>query len=138
MDDSNELDDEYPVIDPAHIHFSPSVEHLVEIAKAITTKLDAMSPEERAEHETTRRFRCAREDEELLAALSPEERQRILERREEFHDRMWGSRPIWLGYRTILDALRVPYPAQASGASAALRAMRGRRYRRPRPRADGW
>jgi hypothetical protein len=75
------------------VTFTPTIEYMTEIVGKIAAELDAMSPEERAEHESTRRLSDNQADQDLLAALSPEERQRVLEIREAFHDRLQAPKP---------------------------------------------
>jgi hypothetical protein len=118
--------------------FTPTVEHLAEIGRKIAAELDAMSPEARAELQTTERFQQQKEDEEHLAALTPTERQRVLDMREQFHDRLRAPKPIkLLSHETFFDFLKGGVQQEAVGAEAALRTARGRNYRRPKPRADG-
>jgi hypothetical protein len=114
---------------------------MAEIVEKIIAERDAMSPEARAELETTERSRNQKADEELLAAMSPEERQRVLDAREGLHDRLRVARtdkaPIELPRKPGLELTFPRTPAEVLGAEAALEALRKRSYRRPKPRADG-
>jgi hypothetical protein len=114
---------------------------MAEIVEKINAERDAMSPEARAELETTERFRNQKADEELLAAMSPEERQRVLDAREGLRDRLRVARtdkaPIELPRNPGLELTFPRTPAEVLGAEAALEALRKRSYRRPKPRADG-
>ena len=72
-----------------------------------------------------------------MEGLSPQERQRILEMREAFHDGLRAPKAIMLRHDGIWAMLARGVQDEAVGAEAALRAVRRRNYRRPKPRADG-
>jgi hypothetical protein len=120
---------------------TPTAERMAEIALEIARELDAMSPEERAEHLTKETFRQQRADEEQFAGKSPEERLKILAARESFRDSIRGKRPILI---SSLSSSESPFPwldrarDGQLGAEEALKAKRDKSYRRPKPRSDGW
>ena len=130
--------EEYP--EPVEIIGTPTVERMAEIFREVAQELDAMSPEERAEHLTKETLRQQRADEELFAGRSLEERLEIQAARESFHDSMRGERPIRISSPSSskspfpwLD----PTPEDQLGAEAALEAKRNANRRRCKPRSDG-
>ena len=138
MPEDSKAPQEYATVE---IIGTPTAERMAEIAIEIAQKIDAMSPEERAEYLTNQTFERQRADEEHFAGKSLEERLEILAARESFHDSIRGNRPIRISSLSS-SASPLPWleptPEGLLGAEAALKAKRDKSYQRPKPRSDGW
>jgi len=81
------------------------VERMAELCREIAQRIDAMSPEERAEYLTKETFRQQKADEDHFAGKSREERLEILSERDSFRDSIRGKWPI-----LISSSSESPFP----------------------------